>query len=170
MFKNLIPWKNKKETVHKIEDPFMSFPKQMDDMFKYFLREFEMPGLAFPSLKGFEKGWIKNPDVDVNENGKEIRIIADLPGIDEKDLDVLLEGNMLTLKGEKKEEKISKQSKGRVMERHYGSFERRIAVPSDQINVAKINASLKNGVLTVVLPKLKERQENQKKIAIQSED
>jgi len=170
MFKNLIPWKNKKEVAHKNEDPFRSFHKEMDNMFNHFLRDFEAPGFAFPSLNRFEKGWMKEPDMDVNENEKEIRITADLPGIDEKDLDVSLEGNLLTVKGEKKEEKASKQSRGYVTERHYGSFERRISVPSDLIDSGKINASMKKGVLTVVLPKLKDRQEKQKKIAIQSED
>lgn len=170
MFKNLIPWKNKKEVAHKNEDPFMSFHKELDTMFNHFLRDFEAPGFAFPSLNRFEKGWMKEPDMDVNENEKEIRITADLPGIDEKDLDVSLEGNLLTVKGEKKEEKTSKQSRVHVTERHYGSFVRRITVPFDRIDSGKISASMKKGVLTVVLPKIKDRQEKQKKIAIQTED
>lgn len=171
MFKNLIPWKKgKMEAAQKNEDSFMNFHKQMDQMFNQFLRDFDMPGFAFPPLNRFERGWMKSPDVDVDENEKEIRVTADLPGIDEKDLDVSLEGNSLTLKGEKKEEKSSRQSKGRLTERCYGSFERRITVPSDQIDPAKVKASMKKGVLTVLLPKIRGRQENQKKIAIQTED
>ena len=171
MFKNLIPWKNRKNKVaYKSQDSFADFHRQMDEMFNHFMREFEMPGFAFPSLKRFERDWMKEPDVDVNENEKEIRVSAELPGIDEKDLDVCLEGNLLTLKGEKKEEKVTQEGKGHMTERCYGSFERRIAVPSVQIDADKVNASMKKGVLTVILPKLKVRKENQKKIAIQSGD
>ena len=171
MFKNLIPWKKRKnEMSHKGEDPFMDFHKQMDEMFGHFMKEFEMPGFAFPSLRSFDKGWMREPEVDVNENEKEIRITADLPGIEEKDLDVSLEGNMLTLKGEKREEKTSRQSKGSVTERRFGAFERRIAVPSDQIDAGKVNASMRKGVLTVILPKIKGKQGGQKKIAVHAGD
>ncbi len=105
------------------------------------------------------------PAVDVEETKNEINVKADIPGLSEKDLNVSLENNVLTISGEKKEEK-KEEAKDRhyiVTERRYGSFSRSIRLP-EGINSEKITAKFKNGVLHVMIPKTE--QEKTKKISI----
>jgi HSP20 family protein len=105
------------------------------------------------------------PAVDVAEKDKEYEITAELPGMDEKDVDVKYADGMLTIKGEKKEEKEEKKKDFYLSERRYGSFQRSFRVP-EGVDPDKIEAKFANGVLTVRLPKTPEAQKNEKKIAI----
>jgi len=100
----------------------------------------------------FETAW--HPAVDVEEDDKNIVVKADVPGIDEKNLNVNLERNVLTISGEKKEEKKTEGTGNRriVTERSYGSFLRSISLP-EGVKAEKITAQFKNGVLTVTVPK-----------------
>ena len=109
----------------------------------------------FFDLKPFEDfklDW--SPSIDVEEDKNFIKIKAEVPGIEEKDLQVSLENNVLTISGEKKEEikKDDKKGKAILTERKFGSFSRSISVPED-IKSDKIEASYKNGILTLILPK-----------------
>jgi HSP20 family protein len=92
------------------------------------------------------------PDVDVDESDTEVRVSADLLGVDEKDIDLSVGDDWLTIKGEKKSEKEEKNGGRRYVERTYGSFERTLALPCE-VDADKANASFKKGVLTVTLPK-----------------
>jgi HSP20 family protein len=112
-----------------------------------------------------EFGFGKAPAVDVVEHDKEYEITAELPGMNEQDVDVQFADGVLTVKGEKKEEKEEKKKDYYLSERRFGSFQRSFQVP-DGVDVDKIDASFKNGVLTVVLPKSAEAQKRGKKIAI----
>ena len=105
------------------------------------------------------------PQMDVSETEKEIIVKADIPGVDEKDLDISLSNDLLTIKGEKKMEKEEKDKNYYRMERSYGSFQRCIQLPS-KIEEGSVNATFKNGVLTITLPKSKEAQKNIKKIEV----
>lgn len=105
------------------------------------------------------------PDVDVTETDKELRIAAELPGMEEKDLNIELSGNQLTIRGEKKEEHDETEGDRHISERRYGSFQRTMQVP-ETVNAAKISANMKNGVLTVVLPKTEEAKSKIRKISI----
>jgi HSP20 family protein len=107
----------------------------------------------------------KAPAVDVAEKEKEYEIPAELPGMGEKDIDVKFANGMLTIKGEKKEEKEEKRKDYHLSERRFGSFQRSFTVPED-VDVDKIDASFKNGVLTVVLPKSEEAQKREQTIEI----
>jgi HSP20 family protein len=100
----------------------------------------------------FEFDW--SPSIDVEEDDKSIRVKAEVPGIDEKDLKVTLENNVLTIKGEKKEEiqKEDKNSRYVVSERRFGSFQRSIALP-EGIKADNIKANFKKGVLHIEIPK-----------------
>ncbi|HQP29278.1 MAG TPA: Hsp20/alpha crystallin family protein, partial [Syntrophales bacterium] len=99
---------------------------------------------------------------------KEVVVKAELPGIDEKDLDVSLSEHALTIKGEKKEEKED-QGKGYYrMERSYGSFHREIPLPAS-IDAKKVEAAFKNGLLTVTLPKTEEARKADRKISVKSQ-
>jgi HSP20 family protein len=103
--------------------------------------------------------------VDIAEKEKEYEVMAELPGMDENNIDVKFADGMLTIKGEKKEEKEEKKKDYYLSERRYGSFQRSFQVP-DGVDAEKIEASFKNGVLTVKLPKTAEAVKQEKKIAI----
>jgi HSP20 family protein len=113
-----------------------------------------------------EAGWGGGvPAVDISEKEKDYEVTAELPGMEEKDIDVKFADGMLTIKGEKKEEKEEKKKDYYLSERRYGSFQRSFQVP-EGVDAEKIEASFKNGVLTVTLPKTAEAQKQAKKIAI----
>lgn len=114
-----------------------------------------------------ELTWVQSPAVDVVETDKVYEVTAELPGLDEKNVEVKVANGMLTIRGEKKEQKEDKRKDYFVSERRYGSFERRFHIPAG-VDVAKIEASFKNGVLTVSLPKTAEAQAAEKSIAIKA--
>ena len=126
-------------------DPFSSFRRQMDQLFDDFFAPMESRSAA-PFAGG---AW---PSVDVDETDKGYRVTAELPGLEQKDVDVQLNENTLTIKGEKREERSEGQGGRRYAERSYGRFER--VIPFDaEVDADKVQASFKNGVLTVELPK-----------------
>ena len=86
------------------------------------------------------------------ENDNAYIVTAELPGIDPKDIDISLEGNVLTLRGEKKEESEKKDKNYHRVERRYGSFVRSLTLPAE-VNADKIEADYRNGLLEVTLPK-----------------
>jgi HSP20 family protein len=106
-----------------------------------------------------------SPRVDVVEDEKTVEVTADIPGIDEKDIKVELRNGTLWIEGERKEEKKAEGRNFFRSERSYGSFERGIGLPCD-VEKGNIEASFKNGVLRVVLPKTKEAREEVTSIKI----
>ena len=112
-----------------------------------------------------EISWGKAPAVDVIDKEKAYEITAELPGMDESNIDVKFADGLLTIKGEKKEEKEEKKRDYYLSERRYGSFQRSFPVP-ESVDADKIEAKFANGVLTVILPKSAEAQKNEKRIAI----
>jgi HSP20 family protein len=112
-----------------------------------------------------EISWNKVPAVDVAETAKGYEITAELPGIDEKDIEVKYADGTLTIKGEKKDEKEEKKENYYLSERSYGAFQRSFRVP-EGVDPDKVEASFKNGVLTVTLPKSVEAQKQEKRIEI----
>jgi HSP20 family protein len=117
-----------------------------------------------PFLRG-EVKWGKVPAVDVADTATNYEITAELPGLDEKDIEVKFFDGTLTIRGEKKEEKEEKKKDYYLSERHYGSFQRSFKVP-DGVDPEKVEAAFKNGVLTVTLPKTAEAQKKVKKIEV----
>ena len=107
------------------------------------------------------------PLIDVTESDATIEVTAEIPGVDEKDIDVSLNDDVLTIKGEKKSETKTEEKDYRMVERAYGAFERSIRLPC-QVKEDKIDAAFKNGVLTVKLPKSPEAKEKVKKIAVKA--
>src|SRR6516225_7898615 len=104
------------------------------------------------------------PAVDVTETERGYKVVAELPGMDEKNIEVKITNGMLTIKGEKQEEKQDYY----LRERSFGSFERTFPVP-DGVELDKVDASFKKGVLTVTLPKTAEAQKAEKKITVKAE-
>jgi HSP20 family protein len=105
------------------------------------------------------------PVVDVAKTDKDYEITAELPGLEEKNIEVKLANGVLSIKGEKQEEKEEKEKDYYRRERSFGSFERSFQVPQD-IDTYKIAASFKNGILSVTLPKSAEAQKQAKKIEV----
>ncbi len=107
------------------------------------------------------------PAVDFTDTEKAYEITAELPGIDEKNVDVKVANGVLTIKGEKQEDKEEKKKDYYLRERNFGSFERSFQVP-DGVDTDKIDASFKKGVLTVTLPKKPEALKGAKKIDVKT--
>jgi len=114
-----------------------------------------------------ELTWTMAPAMDVAETDAAYEITAELPGMDEKNVEVKLADGILTIKGEKHEEKEEKKKDYYLSERSFGSFQRSFQVP-DSVDADKIDAGFKKGVLTVTLPKSAEAQKSAKKIAVKA--
>jgi len=129
----------------------------MNRMFDDFFGGF---GLA-PS-EFWDTGWSAfSPQIDIVDNEKEVKISVELPGLDEKDINVSLSRDTLTISGEKRQEKEDKGKNYYRMECSYGSFKRAIPIPCE-VKTEDIEATFRNGVLSVVLPKVSEGQCRQK--------
>jgi HSP20 family protein len=162
--KDMVPAGQGKETPparREEEYPLYSLQRDVNRLFEDFLRGFDLRPLRMAEEKwgGF------NPKMDLEETDKEYRITAELPGMEEKDVEVLLTGNSLTIKGEKKEETEEKGKSFYHMERSYGSFHRTVPLP-EGIDIKKVNADFKSGVLSVRLPKTVEAKTKSQKIPI----
>jgi HSP20 family protein len=105
------------------------------------------------------------PHVDVSEDDDAYEITADLPGVEEKDIEVTLKENLLTLRGEQKMEREEKKKDYHMTERRHGSFERSFRLP-DNVDAEKIKAAFDKGVLTLTLPKSAKAKATERKIAI----
>lgn len=114
---------------------------------------------------GLEPDGFMSPRIDIEENDKAITISAEVPGVDVKDVDVSVDGNILTVRGEKFEETKSGDAKRRLTERSYGSFYRSMTLPF-AADGGKVTATAENGVLTITVPKPPEQQQAAHKIAI----
>ena len=127
--------------------PFLSLQREVDRLFEDF-------GRGFPSMPVFGGNGSSGllPSMDVTETDKEIEITAELPGLEDKDVQINLSDNLLTIRGEKKAEKEEKDKNYRMVERSYGAFERTIALP-EGVKADDIKATIARGVLTVKVPK-----------------
>ena len=130
--------------VTRSDNPFMSLQREIDRLFDDFTR-------GFPAFSGGSAGEML-PSVDVTENDKQIEITAELPGLEDKDVQVNFADNVLTIRGEKKAEKEEKDKTYRLVERSYGSFVRSLELP-DGVDANAIKASIDKGVLKVTVPK-----------------
>lgn len=158
--RDLIPWgreSNPTPTVYRNEpaSPFLSLHREVNRLFDEAFRDF-----GAPSLFGRMPAW---PSVEITEADKGIRVSAELPGLEEKDVEVLIEDGVLTLRGEKKSEVEDKARQ--FSERYYGRFERRIPL-GFEVEEDKVAAEFKNGVLTVTVSKPETAQSKAKRIAI----
>ena len=130
--------------VARSDNPFMSLQREIDRLFDDFTR-------GFPAFSSGGAGELL-PSVDVTETDKQIEITAELPGLEEKDVQVNFADNVLTIRGEKKAEKEEKDKTFRLVERSYGSFVRSLELP-EGVNADAIKASIDKGVLKVTVPK-----------------
>jgi len=167
--RDLIPWIRQESrlpvTVSTDRDrgneshPLLSLHREVNRLFDDVFR-----GLATPAFGSFQSG-LSWPHVELRETENEIGVTAELPGLDEKDIEITIEEGALTLSGEKRSEHDDKDR--HYSERSYGRFERRIGLPQG-IDRDKVSATFKNGVLTVNLPKTEAANENIRRIPIGS--
>ena len=148
-------WNDKREGE---ENPFLNFRKQMDSIFDDFTGRGLMGGSGALAVRS-----------NVSETDKEIRVTAELPGIDQKDIDISVTGNRLTIRGEKKSESEERRGEeGRQfhrVERSSGMFQRSMALPFD-IDTNAVSAEFQNGVLTVTIAKPQDVVAKTKKIEV----
>jgi len=156
MAKELTIWKPFTELA-----PFREFERMrrdMDCLWDSFLE-------GAPRKRGEERGeWL--PSLDVSETKNELVVKAEVPGMDAKDIDISLSDGMLTIKGEKKQEKEEKEGDYHLIERSYGAFTRSIQLPKE-VQSDKINASYKDGILKIALPKSEEAKKKEIRIKVE---
>jgi HSP20 family protein len=128
-------------------------------------------GRVFDSFNGFNT-WpatftdrFFSPSMEVTETDSVIEVSTELPGMDEKDVEISVADGVLTIRGEKKLEKDEKKKNYRLVERSYGSFERSVALPQG-VDAAKVKAAMTKGVLKVEIPKPAAAKGQQVKIAV----
>jgi HSP20 family protein len=167
-----LPVKNERETAMQDRRPFENLRREIDRLFDDFSQGFWRSPLS-ATLADMEAylprkfGWSAAPAVDFVENDKSYKLTAELPGMDEKNIDVKVVDGGLMIKGEKKEEKEDKAKNYYMSERRFGSFERYFRLPNG-VDAEKIDAQFKNGVLSVTLPKKPEAQKPEKKIEVKA--
>lgn len=164
--KDLIPWNRGRELSGGRDEemasgnPFLTLHREMNRLFDDAFRSFDVSPYGFGERQlGRAFGW---PTIEVSEGSNEVKVSAELPGLDRKDIDIHLSDGVLTISGEKKSET---EDKDRLFsECFYGRFERQI--PIKDIDPDGVKASFKNGVLTVTLPRLPTAKSNIRRIAI----
>jgi HSP20 family protein len=143
-------------------DPFLTLHREMNRLFDDVLRG--VPASA-GGQGGNRTGMLLAPSVDVTENDKEVRIQAEMPGVSEKDVEVSLDDDVLTIRAEKKQERKEEREGVHFSERAFGTFQRSLRLPF-QVNPERVEARFENGVLSVTLPK-SPQQERSRRIRIQ---
>ena len=164
----LIPWnwgKNGESLSRGSGSPFAEFQKEMNRLFDNFSEN--MFSLS-PMRRNLEEISAVYPKMDVSETDKEFKISAELPGMDEKDIDVSVSHEVLTIKGEKKAEKEEKKPNYFRTERSYGTFQRSIPLPAE-VEKDQVKATFKKGVLNIVLPKSEKAVKESKKVEIKAD-
>ncbi|MFQ5958096.1 MAG: Hsp20/alpha crystallin family protein [Alphaproteobacteria bacterium] len=146
--RGLMPWASRRRLAPFAwgeNDPFRSLHREVDRLFEDFMRGLDIP--PFRTGDG-----LMVPDVDVAETDKEIQVSVELPGVDEKDIEVSLSDGVLTIRGEKRVEKEEKDKEYHRLERSYGAFERALTMPV-AIDEDKVDATFAKGVLTITVQK-----------------
>ena len=170
-----IPVKTKENLPSTFEpgwEPLVNLRNEVDELFEGFLTHWPFGLFDRPArIPSFDEPFgfgMHIPAVDVVERRKDFRLKAELPGMDEKDIDVELSDRMLSISGEKKEERVEGEEEGNYYhsERRYGSFKRSFTLP-EGVDPDKVEASFKKGVLTVTMPKTAEAQKKAKKIKVE---
>jgi HSP20 family protein len=144
-------------------DPFLVMRRQMNRLFDDVFGDFALPSLESPAVRQ-----LASPKIDVSETDKELRVTAELPGLKEDDIDVMIDEDSLTIRGEIKQERED-QDKDRnyhVKERVEGVFSRTLPLPF-RADSSKVQATFRDGILTITIPKPEEAQQKQQRIQVQ---
>ena len=163
--KDLIPWGRRENLAQRDGvNAVQALQADLDRAFEGFYRSF---GLAM------QQGWNggmdldASPRLDVRESPKEVEVLAELPGMDEKDVDIRVAEGALTIRGEKKVERAKEEKDFVLRERSFGRIERVIPLP-DGLDIDAANATFKNGVLIVNIPRSAESQSQMTRVRVQN--
>lgn len=167
----IVPWRwgtfprsdRDQRAIDGFRGSIASLHREMDRLFESLWNEGFGPSPQLGNWAGLEV----MPQLDVTEDEKAFSVKVDLPGMDEKDVDVTLSDRVLTIRGKKEEDKEEKGKDYHRRERVCGSFRRSIEIPA-AVDASRIEASFKKGVLTVHLPKSKEAREQIKRIEVKA--
>ena len=162
---DLVPWRSSGRNVGSRTapiDPMRALQLDVDRAFDNFWRMVPYP---FETLGRLEE--IDSVRVDLQDNGNEVTVTAELPGMDEADVDVFISDGRLTIRGEKKSDREAEEEGVLIRERVYGAVERTVPLP-DGVDPDAAKATFRNGVLTIAIPKSAERQADTRRIAVQA--
>ncbi|NNM71497.1 Hsp20/alpha crystallin family protein [Enterovirga aerilata] len=137
--------------------PFFALHREVNRLFDDVFKGFDG---SIPSVFGRGASW---PSLEVTANDNEVRVSAELPGLEEKDVEVTVDGDVLTIRGEKRSETEDKDK--HFSERYYGRFERSLSLPFE-VDESRAQAGFRNGVLSITLPKSAKAEERAKRIPI----
>lgn len=159
---DLVPWKETRPArlgQRREMDPFYGIQQEFDRLFN------ELSSLSPLSWRESD---IFTPAVNVTERANVYEVTAELPGLTEEDIDIQLTKDILTIKGEKRAETEEEEGSFYRRERVYGSFVRSIPLPSETVDAEKVEATFKNGVLVIKLPKIEPEQRVARRISVKS--
>jgi HSP20 family protein len=162
---DLVPWRGSGRDVAAetaATDPMRALQQDVDRAFDHFWRMVPYPFASFGRLPQTEL-----VRVDVDDNGKEFRVTAELPGMSEADVEVSVRDDLLTIRGQKKSDREAEENGLLVKERVYGAIERTVPLP-EGVDADAARATFTNGVLTIVIPKSAEVQAETKRIPVQA--
>lgn len=164
---DLIPWGREKETTPgtgegREANPLAVLQRDINNVFEAFWQKVESGWNGRTNVVG-----MFGPSTDVAEADKSVEVTVELPGMTEKDIEVSLSGDAMTIRGEKKIEHEEKRKGLYLSERSYGAFYRTIPLPPG-VDTEKADARFKNGVLTITLPKTPEAQAKVKRISVKA--
>lgn len=160
--RDLLPFGRASVPVTRGSNPIVSFQDEVNKLFGDFFGDLSLPGWARFSP---ESSFAVSPAMDVSENDKEFKVSCELPGMEARDVQITTAEGYVTIKGEKKRESKEEREGYFRQERSYGSFQRVIALP-DTANFDKAEASFKNGVLTLAIPKKAGAQSKERRIEV----
>lgn len=163
--RDLTPW-NRGGLTPFGRDPFSSFRSEIDRLFDDFFAPAMGEGrnVAGPA----QSAALLRPSIDVDETDQAYRVSAELPGLTEKDVELNLRDNALTISGEKRSEREEEKGGRRYAERSFGRFERTIPFPAE-VDADRVDAVFRNGVLTVTLPKNEKAQDKTRRIEVRAQ-
>ena len=146
-------------TLWSSNDPFRALQREMDDVFRSFGRQFPSTGTSGMDMRV--------PAMNVSETDNAIEVTAELPGVDDKDLKVSIDGNRLYISGEKKQEHEDKEKDWHVVERSFGSFQRSLTLPFEPQEEG-VDAHFDKGVLHLTVEKPQQMPKGSKTINVRS--
>ena len=165
--RDLVPRRGDKAVqVRRVEDALPAFHRAIDSLFSDFFRGFDLA----PFARFFDEPWNTGvPSLNVEDGDAEYKVSVEVPGWDEKDIEVTLSGDVLTIKGERKteSEEGEKGENGYRSQQSYGSFSQSVRLPAE-VDPDKVTATCSRGVMTVTLPKTEEARKNVRKIEVKA--
>lgn len=163
----LVPWRTGRRNLpvrgEEQTNPFAELQRQMGRLFDDFFSDVGLQ--PWRGLAGIESGFY--PRMEVAETEKELLVTAEVPGIEPKDVEITVADGVLTIKGEKKQATEEKKEGYYLAERTYGAFTRAVALPVE-VDEGKIEATYKDGVLKIRLPKAENQKARAKKVEVKA--